>query len=310
MQLAAQVSNLSLSFDGKQVLDHASLDLNAGEIVCIWGPSGEGKSTFLRVLGGMERPSQGMVRFFGRSCDKERPSPLDSARDEVGFLFQNSALISNMTVMSNIMLPLRFRRDKMLTKRGQFNHRSWRLTPRSNTVADEMMERDLIAKTEQAMRNMLVHEYRNHFPHELSMGVQKRVALSRALALDPKVLLMDEPTSGLDFISRLSLLALISNMSQLRHVSVIIVTHDLLLPKELGAKVSIFQKGRLTSPCRFEELERGSNPFVDELLHEIESSSGEERQMEQNLTDREIFEELRRRGVEFPQQHPSTSSIF
>lgn len=289
---AVDVNNLCLDFDGKVILDHTELSVEKGEILCIWGPSGEGKSTFLRVLGGLEKPSRGMVRFFGRSCDMERPTPLDSARDGVGFIFQNSALISNMNVLNNIILPLRFRRDRLRAQRDQ-DHRSWQLTPRISHLADEMLERDLFHKAEQAMRNMLVYEYQGHFPHELSIGVQRRVALARALALDPQVLLMDEPTSGLDFLSRLSLLALIANMSELRRVAVVLVTHDLVLPKELGAKVSVFQDGKLTEPCNFDELKNLDLPFVQELLYEIEAAGGEAVPTEPILQDDEIVRALR-----------------
>lgn len=307
--LAVSVNNLCLDFGGKTILDHTELEVESGEILCIWGPSGEGKSTFLRVLGGLEKSSRGMVRFFGQSCDMDRPSPLDSARTGVGFIFQNSALISNMNVMNNIVLPLRFRRDRLRAERAR-EHHSWQLTHRISNLADEMLERDLLHKAEQAMRNMLVYDYRNHFPHELSIGVQRRVALARALALDPKVLLMDEPTSGLDFLSRLSLLALITNMSALRRLAVVLVTHDLMLPKELGAKVSVFQNGKLTTPCRFHELKNLSIPFVEELLYEIESAQGDESLREQTLSDSEILKLLRSSGTSSGESGHSVKSIF
>jgi phospholipid/cholesterol/gamma-HCH transport system ATP-binding protein len=266
---AVYAHDISLSFGDKPVLRHASLTVQRGEIVCIWGPSGSGKSTFLRVLGGLEKPEAGEVLFLDKPCDMLHPAALDPARDEVGFVFQNCALVSNMSVFDNIALPLRFRRDRLRSR--QAGHHSWKLTTRRADI-ERLQEQDLQHKVDQAMQNMLVYDFRAQFPHQISLGMQKRVAVARAMVMDPRILLMDEPTSGLDYLSRLSLLALISNVSQLRRVSVVMVTHDLLLPRELNAKVSVFHDGGLTPPCSFADLDQLELPFVQELLYELRLS--------------------------------------
>ena len=286
--------DLTLDYEGKRVLDHADLSVEPGEILCVSGPSGEGKSTLLRVLGGLERPSQGSIRIFDRDCDMVRPSPLDEARDDLGFVFQNCALISNMTVYNNILLPLKFRRDRIRANRRVL--RSWRLAPSRlpGLGADRMSDRDLAETAEQALRNMLIYDYRNSFPHEISLGMQKRVAVARAMVLNPRALLLDEPTSGLDLLSRQSLVALVSNLNKLRKVTVVVVTHDLDLARTLDARISILSRGKLTEPRPYDRLRELDLPFVRELFAEhLDENGGSDHKM---MTDAEISAELRRRG--------------
>ncbi len=243
MMSAINATNIHLKFDGKVILDGADFAVEQGDRVCIWGPSGGGKSTFLRVLAGLEKADQGHVFINGKPAEMDSPKATDPVRNDLGFVFQNSALISNLNVFDNVAMPLRYHRFG---------------------TEDVIKQR-----VEVVLQNMLVAEHAHEFPHQLSLGIQKRVAVARTLILDPTILLMDEPTAGLDFINRVNLLALLWNVSQLRKVTVIMVTHDLEIPRELGTSVSILANGRITSPLPVEELHTLKGDFMDELLEEL-----------------------------------------
>ncbi len=210
----------------KELVHNVNLLVKRGETLCIGGGSGQGKSALLRIIAGLVRPTSGNIYYFGEYIPPERLTALEVAKRQVGLVFQNGALISNLRVRDNIALPLRYH------KMG---------TP------DEIEE-----KVKMAMDLMRVREEADMFPHQLSVGMQKRVAIARSWAMDPKLLLMDEPTAGLDNYNRRNLLPLIDNMRMLFKTTIIIVTHDLLMTKELNCNISFLHNKTLTEPHSFD----------------------------------------------------------
>ena len=247
---AIAAKHITVEYDGLQVLNNASFSVDPGERVCIWGPSGSGKSTFLRILAGLEKASEGSVIVQGKAADMDNPRGIDPVRKELGFVFQNSALISNLSVFDNVALPLKYHRLGAL-----------------DIIED---------KVKKALNNMLVGEYATAFPHQLSLGIQKRVAIARTLVLNPSILLMDEPTAGLDHLNRVNLLALLYNVCQLRKVTILMVTHDLEIPRELNAKVSILNHGKLSTPMWLDDLLQTESSFLDEIREDLQLTSSVE----------------------------------
>lgn len=220
----------------------ANLSLQKGETLCIGGGSGQGKSALLRIIAGLVRPSKGNIYYFGEYIPPERLTALEVAKRQVGLVFQNGALISNMRVRDNIALPLRYHQMG------------------SAAEIDE--------KINMAMDLMRVRDEADLFPHQLSVGMQKRVAIARSWAMDPKLLLMDEPTAGLDNYNRRNLLPLIDNMRTLFKTTIIIVTHDLLMAKELNCDIRFLHRKTLTLPHSFDYWVNSDTEISRELFRE------------------------------------------
>ncbi len=227
------------------LIENANLKIKLGETICIGGPSGQGKSAILRAIAGLTRPTKGRFFYFGEYIPLENLTALEVAKRQVGLIFQNGALISNLRVYDNIALPLRYH------KMG------------SSTDIDD--------KVKMAMDLMRVRDQANLFPHQLSGGLQKRVAIARSWAMDPKLLLMDEPTAGLDNYNRRNLLPLIDNMRSLFKTSIIIVTHDLPLAKELGCNLVFLRKKTLSPPHSYNYWLNTEDMFSKELFRDLRS---------------------------------------
>lgn len=248
-----KIKSLNLSYLVKgeffQVLRNVDLAINEGEIVCLWGRSGCGKSSLLRAIAGLEKITEGDISLFGKKLSTtKRNAPLERAKLGMNLVFQDNALISNQSVENNLKLPLIYK----------------------NEVSQEIINE----QTEKIMTSMLIQETRSSFPHELSLGVQKRVGIARALISEPRVLLMDEPTAGLDHSSKTSLLALLYNYQILNKLSVIMVTHDLDIALSLNAKVAYLNdQGHLYPPQKFAQLEKINDPFLQQAILELNSDS-------------------------------------
>jgi len=210
------------------ILDGVNLSLERGEMLCISGKSGAGKSSLLRVIAGLEKASGGEISLFGEPVKPNEWNALSMAHKGIGFVFQNSALISDLTVKENIAIPLLYH----------------------NMGTNEEIEQ----KVNRALLLMLANSFANEYPFTLSLGMRKRVAVARSWAMDAKILLLDEPTAGLDRNSRINFLSLMNNLRELYKTTIIMVISDLQIAYDTNSKVSFLMDKKLTTPMYMDEL--------------------------------------------------------
>jgi phospholipid/cholesterol/gamma-HCH transport system ATP-binding protein len=235
------VEHLHKSFDGRVVLNGVSLTVSRGETLAVLGRSGTGKSVLLRLIIGLETPDSGSVRIHGNNLAGLSIDSMSEIRKKMGFLFQHAALYDSLTVAQNVAFPLEHHR-KDLSK-----------SERSDRV------RQLLAEVgiENASAKM---------PSDISGGMQKRVGLARALALEPEILLLDEPTAGLDPISSSEIDDLILKLQRERQMASIVVTHDLHSARTIANRLALLDKGNVVIEGSFEDLEQSDIEFVKEFL--------------------------------------------
>jgi len=247
------MENVCVSFASRRVLDKVYFDLRAGEISCLLGPSGCGKTTTLKVVAGLLRPEEGVVRLFNRSVTAATPEQeLVGIRKEMGVVFQGGALFDSMTVGQNVAFPLLYCRD----------------------VRDPL-------KIDRAVVDMLQHvelgDIRNMYPAELSGGMRKRVAIARALVHKPSLLLFDEPTTGLDPITARHMDQLVLDLCRKFNVAVLVVTHDLVSALGIADRLLLMEKGRIAWRGAKDEWSGSSSPAVREFAEGMVSiGAGEE----------------------------------
>jgi phospholipid/cholesterol/gamma-HCH transport system ATP-binding protein len=194
------VRNLHFAFGRRTIYDNVSLDIPRGKVTAIMGPSGTGKTTLLRLIGGQWRPASGSIEFDGVNVHQQSRGALFELRKRMGMLFQNGALLTDLTVYENVAFPLR-----------------------EHTRLPESMIRDLVLMKLEAVG---LRGAGNLFPEELSGGMARRVALARAIALDPAMVMYDEPFTGQDPISMGVLMRLIRTMNEALGLTSIVVSHD------------------------------------------------------------------------------------
>lgn len=232
-----EIRDLHTRFDEAWVLRGVNLEIMRGEIVALVGASGSGKTTLLRQMVGLLLPNQGEIRIlgeplFGGSVEREQ-----ALRRRFGVLFQHGALFSAFNVYDNVAFPLR-----------------------ELAVMDEGMIHDLVM-LKLAMVELLPRHARL-MPAELSGGMVKRVALARALALEPELLLLDEPTAGLDPDRSDSFVKLIRMLGEELGLTVVFVTHDLDTLFALSARVAVLAEQRILALASIEEILRFDHPFI------------------------------------------------
>jgi phospholipid/cholesterol/gamma-HCH transport system ATP-binding protein len=235
------VENVHKSFGIHKVLNGINLSVNRGETLAVLGRSGTGKSVLLRLIIGLETPDSGLVRIHNQDIAGLPLDRMGEIRKKMGFLFQHAAVYDSLTVAGNVSFPLEHHRKEM--------SRPERADRVKQLLAEVGMEGDL-----------------EKMPSNISGGMQKRVGLARALALDPEILLLDEPTAGLDPISSGEIDDLILKLQRERQMASIVVTHDLYSARTIANRLALLDHGNVIIEGNFEDLQQSDIGFVKEFL--------------------------------------------
>jgi phospholipid/cholesterol/gamma-HCH transport system ATP-binding protein len=238
---AVAVVDVRKSFTGRTVLNGVSLGVGRGETLAVLGRSGTGKSVLLRLIVGLEKPDSGSVTIQGQNLAGLALDQLGAIRKKMGFLFQHAALYDSLTVGENVAFPLEHHRKDM--SKSEKSDRVEKL------LAEVGMEGNL-----------------KKMPSDISGGMQKRVGLARALALEPEILLLDEPTAGLDPISSGEIDELVLKLQSEHHMASIVVTHDLHSARAIADRLALLDKGNVVIQGTYEKLRGSENGFVKEFL--------------------------------------------
>lgn len=213
-----EIENLTKRFGDRTVLDDISLSVGSGEILAVVGPSGAGKSTLSRCVSFLERPTSGTVRVDGKDFTRLDGDELLAARRGVGVIFQTAPLLRRRTVAQNIALPLQY----------------------LNATEDSVDKR-----VTELIERVGLSDRREFYPAQLSGGQKQRVGIARALALGPSNLLSDEATSGLDPATTRSILGLLGHLRDEFGLSIILITHEMEVVREIADSVARIEDGRI-----------------------------------------------------------------
>ncbi len=236
-QTVISVRDLVVGFGGANVLDHVDLDVFRGEILGFVGGSGAGKSVLMRTIIGLIPKQEGSIAVFGTDLSAVSDEQRRKTEQRWGVLFQQGALFSSLTALQNVQFPMR---------------EYLKLSPR-------LMDEVALAKLEMVG---LKPDVRKKYPSELSGGMIKRVALARALALDPEIVFLDEPTSGLDPIGAAEFDELIHTLQQTLGLSVFMVTHDLDSLHAICTRIAVLSEGRVITAGPIDAMLASEHPWL------------------------------------------------
>jgi phospholipid/cholesterol/gamma-HCH transport system ATP-binding protein len=236
------IEDLHKSFGAQKVLNGIDLVVATGETLAVLGRSGTGKSVLLKLIVGLQKADSGSIRVLGEEITQLDLDGLNQVRKKIGFLFQSAALYDSLTVEENVAFPLA-RHTKM--SEAERKNRAREL------LSAVGMERDV-----------------EKLPSEISGGMQKRVGLARALALDPEILLFDEPTAGLDPITAAEIENLILEHKEKRNITSVVVTHEIRSAKVFADRFVLMNEGKILADGAFDELRKSRNKFVADFLRE------------------------------------------
>lgn len=214
-----EVKNLYKSFDEREVLKDISIVFEAGKTNLIIGRSGSGKTVLLKNLVGLIRPTSGQILYDGRDLTKMRATEVKELRQEVGMIFQGSALFDSMTVFENVNFPL--------------------------MMFSKMSKAEQSKRTQFCLERVNLGDSGHLYPSEISGGMMKRSAIARAISLNPKYLFCDEPNSGLDPQTSLVIDELISDITKEYNITTVINTHDMNSVMGIGERINFIKEGIL-----------------------------------------------------------------
>ena len=233
--------NVTKSFDGTRVLDGLSFSVEKGEVLCVTGPSGTGKSVTLKHVVRLLEPDSGRITVDGTDVAECSERELREIRGRIGYLFQGGALLAWMTVEENVALPLRERRERL-------------------------PEREIEEGVARALAAVGLCEAADRYPDEISGGMQKRAGLARAIVRDADIILYDEPTSGLDPVTAATINRLIRRLNRELGITSVVVTHD--IPGALGIadRMMLLKGGRVSELSTAADFVKSQNPDVRAFL--------------------------------------------
>ncbi|OGP77638.1 MAG: hypothetical protein A2V86_06460 [Deltaproteobacteria bacterium RBG_16_49_23] len=236
-------------FGGLTVLDRVNLKIYENQITTIMGKSGAGKSVMLKHIIGLLSPDAGTILFSGRPINKMKMGEWDQYRSQISYLFQHNALFDSLTVFDNIALPLR----------------------QTTVMSPKEIEKKVMARIEQTE----LTEAAGKYPTELSGGMQKRVALARALVTDPKIVLFDEPTTGQDPIRKNAILSTTAHYRKKFGFTAVLVSHDIPDVFFISDRIILLWEGGVAFQGPYEESTRLDHPMAEEFLRSLEGFQDE-----------------------------------
>lgn len=232
-------------FNGRAVLDGVNLQIFEGEVTTIIGLSGSGKSVLLKHIIGLMKPDEGAILIRGKPIANMKKSALIAHLSKISYMFQSNALFDSMTVYENIALPLR----------------------ETTNLKPKVIDKRVMVR----IRQMELEEASHRYPAALSGGMQKRVALARALVTDPQIVLFDEPTTGQDPVRKNTILGMIAQYQKKFGFTAILVSHEIPDVYFISNRILALYDRKIVFQGSPEELESFDHPFKDEVIHSIEA---------------------------------------
>ena len=240
---AVEIRDLHFSFGDLEILRGLSLDIARGQVVAILGGSGSGKSTLLKLIGGQLYPERGTVTVEGRNVHQLEPDELYKLRLEMGMMFQTSGLFSDLDVYENVAFPIR-----------------------ENFGLPEELVRRLVLMKLHAVGLRGAHKM---MPGDLSGGMTRRVALARAIATDPKLMMYDEPFAGLDPISLNQIVNLIRSLNEALGLTSIVVTYDVQEALKVADYIYVIGDGAILGQGTSQEVEASQDPYLKQFVNAL-----------------------------------------
>ncbi len=239
-----KVNNISKSFVNTQVISNISATFEKGKTNLIIGQSGSGKTVLMKCLLGLYDVDNGEIFFDEKKYDKDNISNMSNLRKQIGMVFQGSALFDSMTVLDNIMFPLRM-----------FSSKS---------------ESDMISRAKEVIKRVDLKDSDDKYPSEISGGMKKRVAIARAIVLNPKYLFCDEPNSGLDPKTAIIIDKLIKEITVEYNITTIINTHDMNSVMEIGDKIIFLVEGKKIWEGNNQEILNTDDKLINDFVYSSE----------------------------------------
>ena len=235
-----RLTDVHKSFGSQKVLDGLSLEIPAGQITAVIGPSGEGKSVLIKHLIGLLQPDSGRIEVDGEEIVGIRRSQMNRIREKFGMLFQNAALFDSMTVFENVAFPLQ---EKTALSREE-----------------------IALRVREALEAVGLTNVEGKYPDELSGGMKKRVGLARAVVLNPSIILFDEPTTGLDPVIKRAIHHMIRETHQRYGFTAVIVSHEIPEIFDIAQNVAMLFRGKILQHGTPDEIKDSSHPVVRQFV--------------------------------------------